>query len=162
MYNFEQIKTIESLQEISSTFLDISFEIYDSGGGTAQQKQMLRKLGIKNCLVIVNKIDLYGILNLVKSAYGSSSKFTKFCRLTDGHYQLIVTPPPDLIWKSATINFEIKQGDTLVLEEYDPETKTYTGRSIKKKVKNLNKVNLSDFHTLEEIKEHGHWVIELE
>ncbi len=59
-------------------------------------------------------------------------------------------------------DFEIKEGDILVLEEYNPETKSYTGRTLKKKVKNLNKIKLSDFYTLEQIKEHGHWVIELE
>ena len=32
-------------------------------------------------------------------------------------------------------DFEIKPGDTLVLEEFDPETNTYTGRTIKKKAK---------------------------
>jgi len=38
-------------------------------------------------------------------------------------------------------DFEIKEGDTLILEEYDPKTKTYTGRVLRKKVKNLNKIN---------------------
>jgi lipopolysaccharide export LptBFGC system permease protein LptF len=59
-------------------------------------------------------------------------------------------------------DFDIKEEDILVLEEYNPETKSYTGRVIKKKVKNLNKVNLTDFHDTELIKKHGHWVIELE
>jgi len=59
-------------------------------------------------------------------------------------------------------DFEIKEGDTLVLEEYNPETKEYTGRVLKKKVKSLNKVNLTDFHTPEQIAKYGHWIIELE
>ena len=59
-------------------------------------------------------------------------------------------------------DFEIKEGDVLVLEEYDPKTRSYTGRVLKKKVKNLNKVKLTDFHTVEDISRHGHWVIELE
>lgn len=58
-------------------------------------------------------------------------------------------------------DFEIKEGDVLILEEYDPKTKKYTGRSLKKKVKHLNKINLTEFHTLEEIKKYGHWFIEL-
>jgi len=59
-------------------------------------------------------------------------------------------------------DFEINEGDTLILEEYDPEAKSYTGRVLEKKVKNVNKVNLTDFHTPEQIKEFGHWVIELD
>lgn len=59
-------------------------------------------------------------------------------------------------------DFDIKQGDVLVLEEYNPKTKQYTGRTIKKKVKNLNKINLMDYHSSEQIKQFGHWLIELE
>ena len=59
-------------------------------------------------------------------------------------------------------DFEIKEGDVLVLEEYNPETKSYTGRVLKKRVKNLNKVKLTDFHSPEDISKHGHWIIELE
>lgn len=59
-------------------------------------------------------------------------------------------------------DFEIKEGDVLVLEEYNPETKSYTGRVLKKRVKNLNKVKLTDFHAPEDISKHGHWIIELE
>ena len=59
-------------------------------------------------------------------------------------------------------DFEIKEGDILILEEYDPETKSYTGRVLKKKVKNLNKVKLIDFHSIEDISKYGHWIIELE
>lgn len=59
-------------------------------------------------------------------------------------------------------DFEIKEGDTLIFEEYDPSSKKYTGRKITKKVKNLNKIRLTDFHTPEQIAKYGQWVIELE
>ena len=59
-------------------------------------------------------------------------------------------------------DFEINENDTLILEEYNPETKTYTGRTIKKKIKNLNKIKLMDFSKPEEIEKYGHWVIEFE
>jgi ASC-1-like (ASCH) protein len=59
-------------------------------------------------------------------------------------------------------DFSIKEGDTLVLEEFDPKSKKYTGRSVKKRVKNLNKVNLTDFHSVDKIKKFGHWIIEME
>ena len=58
--------------------------------------------------------------------------------------------------------FDIKEGDTLILEEYDPEKKVHTGRILKKRVKNINKIFLTEFHDPEEIKKHGHWIIELE
>ena len=59
-------------------------------------------------------------------------------------------------------DFEIKEGDTLVLEEYDPKTKEYTGRTIKKKIKNLTKLNLADFNSFEDFKKYRHWLMEFE
>lgn len=59
-------------------------------------------------------------------------------------------------------DFEVKEGDTLVLEEYDPKTKSYTGRKIKRKVKNLNKLNLTGFNSFEDFKKYGHWLMEFE
>ena len=59
-------------------------------------------------------------------------------------------------------DFDISQGDTLVLEEYNPGTKQYTGRVIKKQIKNLNKINPMDYWNAEQIKEKGVWLIELE
>ena len=59
-------------------------------------------------------------------------------------------------------DFKIKEGDVLILEEYDPKKQEYTGRSLTKKVKNLDKVRLSDFHTPEEIEKFGHWIVEME
>ena len=59
-------------------------------------------------------------------------------------------------------DFDLKLGDILVLEEYNPQTNQYTGRSMKKQIKNLNKINLNEFWTAEQIKEKGVWLIELE
>lgn len=59
-------------------------------------------------------------------------------------------------------DFDIKKEDILVLEEYNPETKQYTGRTIRRKVKNINKIRLTDFHSTEKIQKYGHWLIELE
>ena len=42
-------------------------------------------------------------------------------------------------------DFDAKEGDTLVLEEWDPETKKYTGRKIEKKVGYILKFKLDDF-----------------
>ena len=59
-------------------------------------------------------------------------------------------------------DFDIKEGDTLVLEEWDPKTKSYTGRIITKKVGYVLKFRLNDFGQEEEIKKHGLCVIQLE
>jgi hypothetical protein len=58
-------------------------------------------------------------------------------------------------------DFEIKEGDILILEEYNPKTKKYTGRSIRKKVGYINKFNPTEAHSLEEIKQFGFYLIEL-
>ncbi len=58
-------------------------------------------------------------------------------------------------------DFDIKEGDLLILEEYDPETKTYTSRTIKKKAKSIIKVNPTRMHDLEEIKKFGFYIIEI-
>jgi len=55
-------------------------------------------------------------------------------------------------------DFELKEGDVFVLEEYNPKTKKYTGRAIKKTVNNLTKVNPTQFHSLEEIKKFGFYL----
>ncbi|MEO5366321.1 MAG: DUF3850 domain-containing protein [Magnetococcus sp. WYHC-3] len=60
-------------------------------------------------------------------------------------------------------DFEIEEGDLLVLEEWDPETKQYTGRKIEKKVTHVGKFNINDlFWSKEEILEKGIQVISLE
>ena len=59
-------------------------------------------------------------------------------------------------------DFEVSEGDVFVFEEYNPESKEYTGRVLRKKVKNLNKIRVVDFNSVEDINKFGHWVIEFE
>ncbi len=58
-------------------------------------------------------------------------------------------------------DFDIKEGDTLVLEEWDPETKQYTGRKIQKLVDYVMKFKLDDFGQKEKIEEKGFFAIQL-
>jgi ASC-1-like (ASCH) protein len=58
-------------------------------------------------------------------------------------------------------DFEAKEGDTLLLEEWDNE-KGYTGRAIKKKVGYVLKFALDTFGQEELIKEKGLLAIQLE
>ena len=57
-------------------------------------------------------------------------------------------------------DFEIKEGDILVLEEWDPKTKQYTGRKIEKQVNYVLKFDLDKFGQKEEITEKGFYVIQ--
>jgi len=59
-------------------------------------------------------------------------------------------------------NFDIQEGDTLILEEWNPETKEYTGRTIEKMVNFVFKFNLDDFGQKEQIDEKGLYVIQLD
>ena len=59
-------------------------------------------------------------------------------------------------------DFEIKEGDILVLEEWNPKTKKYTGRKMKKKVTYVLKFKLDDFGQKEEIEKLGLQIISLE
>lgn len=76
------------------------------------------------------------------------------------YFQLILNGKKRVELRLA--DFDIKDGDVLVLEEYDPETDTYTGRRIKKKVRSVIKFNPTRMHRIEEIKKYGFYIIEME
>lgn len=59
-------------------------------------------------------------------------------------------------------DFECKPGDVLVLEEWDPETKAYTGRTIRKKVSYVMKTKDAPFWTKEEIDKFGYLILQME
>ncbi|MBD3280416.1 DUF3850 domain-containing protein [Candidatus Dojkabacteria bacterium] len=56
-------------------------------------------------------------------------------------------------------DFECNPGDVLVLKEWDPETKEYTGQSLEKEVTFVFKTKEEEFWSPEEIEEHGFQVI---
>jgi len=59
-------------------------------------------------------------------------------------------------------DFEVKEGDTLLLEEWDPKTKQYTGRKIEKRVSYVLQFKLDDFGQKKAIEEQGLIVIQME
>ena len=60
-------------------------------------------------------------------------------------------------------DFDIAQGDTLLLEEWDPQAKQYTGRSIEKNVTYVGKFRIDNlFWPEKEIKEKGLQIISIE
>ena len=59
-------------------------------------------------------------------------------------------------------DFKIKEGDTLILEEWDPKTKKYTGRTIERKAGYTLKFDLDLFGQKRLIEKHGLYVIQLD
>ncbi|MFO0702614.1 MAG: DUF3850 domain-containing protein [Candidatus Andersenbacteria bacterium] len=60
-------------------------------------------------------------------------------------------------------DFTVAEGDTLVLREWDPEKKDYTGRSIRKNVTYVGKFKVDDlFWPREQIDEQGSQIISIE
>jgi ASC-1-like (ASCH) protein len=57
-------------------------------------------------------------------------------------------------------DFEIEEGDSLILEEWNPETKEYTGRKIEVKPTYVAKFDIDKFGQGEEIKEKGLYIIQ--
>lgn len=56
-------------------------------------------------------------------------------------------------------DFECEEGDTLVLREWDPKTKGYTGRQIEKTVRYVIKTKDLKFWAPEEVEKYGFQVI---
>ena len=60
-------------------------------------------------------------------------------------------------------DFEIHEGDEMLLKEWDPKTKQYTGREMTKKVTDVQKFKIDQlFWPEEEIKRKGLQVISIE
>ena len=57
-------------------------------------------------------------------------------------------------------DFKIKAGDTLVLQEWNPKTKKYTGRKLAKKVNLVWKFGLNDFGQKKLVEKKGLFVIQ--
>jgi len=58
-------------------------------------------------------------------------------------------------------DFDISPGDTLLLREWDPDQKEYTGRQITKTVTSVIKTNDLRFWPVEEIEKYGLQIISL-
>lgn len=59
-------------------------------------------------------------------------------------------------------DFKVQKGDVLVLEEWNPKTRKYTGRAVERKVGLVLKFNLAKWNPLKDIKKYGHYLIWLE
>ncbi len=61
----------------------------------------------------------------------------------------------DKTYEVRLADFKVKPGDVLVLREWDPKTKEYTGRVIEKKVTYVLKTKDVKFWRKEDIEKHG-------
>ena len=60
-------------------------------------------------------------------------------------------------------DFEVNEGDTLVLQEWDPATQDYTGRQVERKVTYVGRFRIDElFWPEEQIKEKGIQVISID
>ncbi|MBI2514566.1 DUF3850 domain-containing protein [Candidatus Wolfebacteria bacterium] len=57
-------------------------------------------------------------------------------------------------------DFKIKKGDTLVLQEWNPKTKKYTGKEVREKVNFVWKRKLNDYGQKKLIEKKGLYVIQ--
>lgn len=56
-------------------------------------------------------------------------------------------------------DWECKEGDILVLEEWDPKTKEFTGRTIEKEVTHVGKTKDIKFWQKEDVEKYGYQII---
>ncbi len=57
-------------------------------------------------------------------------------------------------------DFKVSEGNIIVFKEWDPVKKRYTGRSVRKVVKNVSAVNVLDYYSVADLKKHGLLLIE--
>ncbi len=58
-------------------------------------------------------------------------------------------------------DFKIKEGDTLILREWDPKKKEYTGGKIRRKAGYVLKYNLNDLWPKKDVEKYGLYIIQL-
>ena len=59
-------------------------------------------------------------------------------------------------------DFEVNEGDTLVLEEWDKDKKEYTGRTVEVVTTYIIKTKSQTFWSLEEVEKYGFQIIQFE
>ncbi len=57
-------------------------------------------------------------------------------------------------------DFHLRRGDTLLLREWNPKTRQYTGRTARRKVRWLIRLDIFKFYTQRDIKKRGLYLIE--
>lgn len=77
------------------------------------------------------------------------------------HFEAIQSGQRKFDFRLGDDDFNV--GDFIILEEWDPDTKQYTGRTLKKKITHAAKYNIDKlFWPAEEIKKKGIQILSLE
>jgi ribosomal protein S17 len=58
-------------------------------------------------------------------------------------------------------DFEVNVGDTIIFEEYDPQTKSYTGRTLSKTISFVGKTKNWTFYDKKEVEKYGFVIMSL-
>lgn len=58
-------------------------------------------------------------------------------------------------------DFRIAKGDALLLREWDPKKRRYTGRTVRRRVRAVHRVDLFTFHSAALLRRYGVYAIEL-
>ena len=96
------------------------------------------------------------IINKFDSSRLRRAKIKK--KITPKYFELVNSGKKKFELRLA--DFRIKKGDTLILKEWNPRTKKYTGREIKKKANFILKFKLNDFGQKKAIEKKGLYVIQ--
>ncbi len=80
-------------------------------------------------------------------------------KIWPGYFELLASGKKK--FEARLADFDVKEGDIFVLEEWDPQEKQYTGRTIQKEVDFVFKFKLDDFGQKREIEDKGMYIIQL-
>jgi ribosomal protein S17 len=58
-------------------------------------------------------------------------------------------------------DFDVSTGDTIIFEEYDPQTKSYTGRTLSKTISYVGKTKNWVFYDKKEVEKYGFVIMSL-
>lgn len=65
----------------------------------------------------------------------------------------------DKTFEIRLADFDVKEGDTLILKEWDPKTNEYTGRTIEKVVTYIANTKNIAFWTKEQVEKNGLYIL---
>ncbi len=64
-------------------------------------------------------------------------------------------------FEARLADFEVNEGDILLLREWDPLTREYTGNELKKKVTYIQRTKEMAFFTQDEVEKYGYQIMSL-
>lgn len=59
-------------------------------------------------------------------------------------------------------DFSLREGDELVMQEYDPKTKQYSGRELSFVCSRVEKTTPLTFYTLDDLQKYGMYIVDLQ